>query len=115
MAVSGEPVFDEEEVRISFVRRGSKKVRTIPVWFTVNGGMMELLPMYGIKTRWYADVEATGKIGLSIKGWKKEGKPRIVKEPKVVEEIKGRFGVKYGFSNVKKYYPTSEVALEVDI
>ena len=115
MAGSALPVFDEEEVQISFVRRGSGKARTIPVWFTVEGGKVELLPMYGLKTEWFVDVEASGKIGLSIKGWRKEGRPTVVKDPRTVDEIKGRFGAKYGLANVRRYYPTSEVALEVPV
>jgi hypothetical protein len=76
---------------------------------------VELLPMYGLKTKWYTDVVASGKIGLAIKEWSKEASPEIVKDPKVVDEIKGRFGVKYGLANVKRYYPTSEVALVVPL
>ena len=115
MPASERTVFDEEEVLITYVRRRGGKAKSIPVWFTVKDGKMELLPMYGLKTRWYADVEASGKIGLAIKGWRREAKPDIVKEARVIEGIKGRFGAKYGFSNVKKYYPTSEVALEVPV
>ena len=114
MAGPGSGPSDEEEVRITFVGRDGKP-RSIPVWFTVNGGKMELLPMYGLKTRWLADVQASGKIGLAVKGWRKEAKPVVVKEPSALEEIKGRFGAKYGLANVKRYYPTTEVALEVPV
>jgi hypothetical protein len=114
MAGSSRSEFGEEEVQISFVRSDGKE-RSVPVWFTVEGGSMELLPMYGLKTKWFVDVEKSGSIGLSIKGWKKEAKPRVVRAQKAVEEIKGRFGVKYGAANVKRYYPTSEVALEIPV
>lgn len=109
------PVFEEEEVEITYARSKGKKPRSIPVWFTVEGGMMELLPMYGLRTKWFLEVERAGKIGLAIKGWSKEGKPVVVKEPKAVEEIKERFGAKYGIANVRRYYPTSEVALKVQV
>lgn len=115
MPGSERPAFDEEEVLITFVRRRSGKTKSIPVWFTVKDGKMELLPMYGLKTKWYADVEASGKIGLAIKGWRKDARPDVVKEAPVVDGIKGRFGAKYGVRNVKKYYPTSEVALKVPV
>lgn len=60
-------------------------------------------------------MEASGKIGLAIKGWSKEARPVIVKDPKAVEEIKGRFASKYGLGSVERYYPTSEVALVVPV
>lgn len=108
-------VFDEEEVQITYTRRRDGKPKSIPVWFTIKEGKMELLPMYGVKTKWFSAVEASGRIGLAIKQWKKDGEPVVVREPGKVDEIKGRFGTKYGRSNVKRYYSTSEVALVVPV
>jgi hypothetical protein len=103
----------QEEVQITFVRSRDGKKRTIPVWFTVNKGKMELLPMYGVKTKWFIGVERSGNVELRVKDWKKSSKPMIVRDSIVVDRIKGRFSDKYGVGEVKKYYPTSEVALEI--
>ncbi|MDA4125764.1 MAG: hypothetical protein OK452_00970 [Thaumarchaeota archaeon] len=105
----------EEEALISFVRSKDGKTKTIPVWFTVNGGKLELLPMYGLKTKWFADVEKAGKIDLRIKEWKKASKPKILRDSKAIDDIKRRFSVKYGERQVKQYYPTSDVALEISL
>ena len=105
----------DEEVMISFVRSKDGKTKTIPVWFTVNEGKMELLPMYGSKTKWLSDVEKSGKISLSIRDWKNESKPKILKDSKAIDDIKRRFGVKYGEGQVKRYYPTQDVALEISL
>jgi hypothetical protein len=39
-----EALSGQNEVQISFVRSKSGKARTIPVWFTVEGGRVQLLP-----------------------------------------------------------------------
>ena len=104
---------NEQEVQITFTRASDGKRRTIPVWFALNNGKMELLPMYGLKTKWFIDVEKSGRVGLRVKDWKKDVGPGFVRDPHTVDSIKRRFGAKYGEGNVKKYYPTSEVALEI--
>ena len=104
----------EEEAQIKFVRSKDGKERTTPVWFTVNEGKVELLPMYGLKTKWFIDVEKSGNIELKVKDWKKEVRAIVVRDSAVVNRIKRRFGDKYGENEVKKYYPgTAEVALEL--
>jgi hypothetical protein len=104
----------EEEVRVTFARKAGGK-RTIPIWFTVKGRTLELLPMYGLKTKWFADVEAAGSLELKVREQVKVASPKIIRDPEVVEEIKERFGVKYGEDNVRKYYPTSDVAFEISL
>jgi hypothetical protein len=105
----------EEEVLISYVRSKDRKTKTIPIWFTVNGSKMELLPMYGLKTKWFADVEKAGTMDLKIKEWKKASKPKILRDSKAIDDIKRRFSVKYGEGQVKRYYPTQDVALEISL
>ena len=104
---------EESEVRITYRRAKTGKDKTIPIWFTVNGGKMELLPMYGLKTKWLADVQKSGELKLNIEGWSKSAKPTVVKKNSVIEGIKGRFGAKYGASDVRRYYPDQDVALEI--
>ncbi len=105
----------EEEVLISYVRSKDGKTRTLPIWFTVNGSKMELLPMYGLKTKWFIHIERSGRVDLRVKDWEKDSKPVIVRDPLEVERIKRRFSATYGEGNVKRYYPTSEVALEIGL
>lgn len=104
----------EDEVRVSFVRSNGKK-RTIPVWFTLEGRTLELLPMHGLKTKWYMDVEKDGKLQVQAKDEVRSVSPRVVQDVEAVERIKKRFALKYGEDDVRRYYPTSEVALEVQV
>ena len=110
-----EPSDREEEVQITFVRSRDGKNRTIPVWFTINQGNMELLPMYGLKTKWFADVEKSGKLSLKVKNWTKDSTPKIAREPSAVQGVKLRFSRKYGEGQVRRYYPNSDVALEIQL
>jgi hypothetical protein len=107
---------DEEEVQITFVRSKNGKKRSIPVWYTLNGGRMELMPMYGLKTKWFGDVEKSGVIELKVKDWTRRAKTKIVRDPAAVDQIRRRFSGKYGEDEVNRYYevPSEErVALEI--
>jgi Uncharacterized protein conserved in bacteria (DUF2255) len=109
-----EALEDLEEVQISFVRKGGEK-RTIPIWFTVHEGRLELLPMHGMKTKWFLDVEATGTFVIRAGEAVMAADPRMVRDKDSIDRIKERFGAKYGEADVKKYYPASDVALEVPL
>lgn len=104
-----------DEIEITFVRRKDGKPRTIPIWFTVERGMLELLPMYGLKTQWFLDIESSGSLDVSAKGQKLHAQPRMIRDRSKVEQVKKRFGQKYGESEVQKYYPTSDVAMEITL
>jgi hypothetical protein len=110
-----EALSGQNEVQISFVRSKSGKARTIPVWFTVEGGRVQLLPLYGLRTKWFQEVEKSGKVELSVKNQKLSVTPSIIRDEAKIERIKGIFARKYGFVDVKRYYPTSEVAIEVPL
>jgi len=69
--------------------------------------------MYGLKTKWFIDVQKTGEVELRVKDWTARARPSVVREAKEVDRIKQRFSEKYGASEVKKYYPTSEAAFLV--
>lgn len=106
----------EEEVLISYVRSKDGKSKTIPVWFTVNESRLELMPMYGLKTKWFAEVKKGGTIDLKIREWKmKASKPKILLDSKAIDDIKRRFSTKYGEGQVRRYYPSQDVALEIPL
>jgi hypothetical protein len=111
----GTPPPDEEEVQITFARARNGKKRSIPVWFTLKGGRMELLPMYGTKSRWFIDIEKSGTVELRVKDWKKTVKPKIIRDMAAIGRIKERFAVKYGEDKVNRYYPTCNAAFEVTL
>jgi hypothetical protein len=111
--MTGKLPSDEEEVQVTFVHSKDGKKKSIPIWFTLRGGKMELLPMYGTKSRWFMDVERSGIVELKVKDWKKTARPRTIRDMAALNGIKERFSEKYGAGQVKKYYPTCDAAFEV--
>ncbi|QQG48123.1 MAG: hypothetical protein HY247_05040 [archaeon] len=101
MAGFADALSRETEVKVTVARR--------------SGGTLELLPMYGLKTVWFRDFERAGSLELSVGNERTKAVPRVLRNAASVEEVKGRFGKKYGAGEVRKYYPTSEVALKVEL
>ncbi len=110
-----EALTGEQEIRITVIRAKDGKRRTLPIWFTVEGDGLEMLPMYGLKTIWFRDIEKNGSMTITIKRETMEAAPKVIRDPKTVEGVKQRFSKKYGVEDVKRYYPTSEVSLEVSL
>jgi len=108
-----EALSDEEEVRITIFKKDGKK-RTIPVWFTVEGGKLKLLPMYGLRTRWFQDVEREGSIVVKAKSREERFRPKVVRDRQTIDGIVDSFAEKYGASS-RKYYATQDVALLIDL
>lgn len=105
----------EEEIQITVVRRKDGKKRILPIWFAVDGNTLQLLPMYGLKTRWFRDVEKSGSMEIRAKEEMKRAVPKVVRDQAKVDGVKLRFSRKYGEGEVRRYYPTSEVALEISL
>ncbi len=108
-------LYGKEEIRISVVRRKDGKRRTLPIWFAVEGTTLQLLPMYGLNTQWFRDVEKNSTVEIRTGREMKSAVPRIIRDPAAVDRVKQRFSHKYGSGEVRKYYPTSEVALEISL
>jgi hypothetical protein len=71
--------------------------------------------MHGLNTMWFQDVERSGRMEVTAKGRTTSTPFEIVRDVGKVEHVKKRFSLKYGESDVGKYYPTSEVAIEIGI
>jgi hypothetical protein len=104
-----------EEVQVAYVRGKDGRERTIPVWFAVEGRTVHLLPMYGLKTMWFQEVERSRSMELRVKRESLKVSPKVVRDAAQVERVKEKFGKKYGADDVRRYYPTSEVALEIQV
>jgi len=103
----------EKEIMITLVRKNGKK-RTIPIWFVVDGKKMQLLPMYGLRTKWFQDFQREGSVTVKVKNQAKAFRPRVIRQQNTIDAIVSSFAAKYG-ENSRKYYATQDVALEVDL
>jgi hypothetical protein len=115
MAGLGPDISSEDEIKITYLWSKNGKRRTIPVWFTVHESKLELLPMHGLRTKWFVDVQKSGRLELTVKDWRKEASPAVVRDLQRIKGIKQRFAAKYGEGDVNRYYPAQDVALEVAI
>ncbi len=111
-----EALSGEQEIRVTVARRKDGKLRTLPIWFTVEGERLLMLPMHGLKTRWFLDLEEQdGAMTVEVKENKVKVVVKVILDAGSVEEVKKGFSQKYGEDDVKRYYPTSEVALEIKL
>jgi deazaflavin-dependent oxidoreductase (nitroreductase family) len=104
-----------EELSITFVGRKTGKKYTIPVWFVYDPGTMALLPVKGSKSTWYRSILKNPKMELRASGKRATAKARQVRDRKRIDEIMEKFRAKYGASDVKRYYPDQDVAVELSI
>jgi len=104
------------EITLSFKGRKSGKDIPRPVWFVQEGNTRYLLPVQGSDTSWYKNLLANPALKISVNGDVQvpaRGKP--VTEESMVDDIVGKFRSKYGEGDVKKYYPKTDVAVEVPL
>ncbi len=97
--------------------KGRKTGRDIsrPVWFVHEGNTLYLLPVQGSDTNWYKNmlVDPTLKISVNGKEMAERGKP--ITDDLSVDAIVRKFKSKYGERDVKRYYPKTDVAVEVPL
>jgi hypothetical protein len=104
-----------QELKISFVGGKTGKSFSIPVWFVTSGEKVELLPVGGIKSKWYKSVLKNPLIELEVSGKKVSAQSHPTQDRKSIEDVIDRFRSKYGASDVKRYYPGQDAAVELSI
>ena len=106
-----EALKSQSEVELAIKRSG--KWTTRPVWFTVNGATVYLLPMYGTDTKWYKHIVANPEIELSVSEKKMRGQARRVLDAQEFAGVIDLFRSKYG--DLKRYYRKLDVGIAVTI
>ena len=71
--------------------------------------------MYGLNTKWYQDVERSTSLALGVDRETPRATPKFLRDRAQVDKAKTLRSEKYGLADVRKYCPTSEVAIEVEI
>jgi hypothetical protein len=105
------------DIRLSVKGRKSGRDIPRPVWFVHEGGTVYLLPVRGSDTNWYKNLLVDSTLKISVNGGEEipaaRGKP--ITESNRVNDIVKKFKSKYGEGDVKKYYPKTDVAVEVQL
>jgi hypothetical protein len=109
------------EIALSVKGRRSGRYISRPVWFVREGNTLYLLPVQGSDTKWYKNVLADPTLKISVNNGGAEEEEEItarakpITESSMVDSIVKKFKSKYGEGDVKKYYPKTDVAVEVSL
>lgn len=104
------------EITLSVKGRRSGRDIPRPVWFVHEGNTLYLLPVQGTDTNWYKNFLTDQTLKISVNGGTEtsvRGKP--ITDSNRVGYIVSKFKSKYGERDVKKYYPKTDVAVEVPL
>jgi deazaflavin-dependent oxidoreductase (nitroreductase family) len=100
---------------IDLTVRGRKSGQDIsrPVWFVHEDDKLYLLPVQGSDTNWYRNVLNDPTMKISAHGQELSRKAEMINDSNKVKEIVEKFRLKYGNSNVQKYYTKFDVCIEL--
>ncbi len=102
------------EIEITVTGRTSGRSLTYPIWFTLDGDKLYLIPLKGSDTEWYKNVRKQPSIRLTARGKTLTASPRFLTDQAQLDKVLEQFRAKYG-RNVKSYYPKYDVAVEVPL
>jgi hypothetical protein len=103
------------EIGLSVKGRKSGKDISRPVWFVHEDNILYLLPVQGSDTSWYKNFLADPTLKISVDGVEVPAKGRPITDSNRVQDVVRKFKSKYGEGDVKKYYPKTDVAVEVPL
>ena len=102
------------EVEITVTGRTSGRSLSYPVWFSLDGDKLYLIPVKGSDTEWYKNLRKTPAIRLEARGKTLTASARILTDQTQLDKVLEKFRDKYG-RNMKSYYPKYDVAVEVPL
>lgn len=102
------------EIQLTVTGRSSGRTHSYPIWFTLDGNTLYLIPVKGSDTEWYKNVLKTPTICLESRGNSLTVNARVITDQTKLDNILKKFREKYG-RNVKSYYPKYDVAVEVPL
>ena len=99
------------EINLSVTGRRSGRTISQPVWFVLDDDKVYLLPVRGSDTQWYKNVLKDPSIRIDARRADAEFQAAPIADQKQVSSVVEKFRVKYGASDVKKYYSKFDVAV----
>ena len=105
----------ESEITLSVKGRKSGRDIPRPVWFVHEGNTLYLLPVQGSDTNWYKNLLVDPTLKISVNGVEIPNRGKPITDSNMVDDIVRKFKSKYGETDVKKYYPKVDVAVEVTL
>jgi deazaflavin-dependent oxidoreductase (nitroreductase family) len=102
------------EITLTVTGRTSGRPISLPIWFTVDGNTLYLIPVKGSDTAWFKNVRKQSAIQLSAHGKTFATDASIITDQTQLDHVLETFRRKYG-QNVKSYYPKYDVVVEVPL
>lgn len=103
------------EITLSIKGRKSGRDISRPVWFVHEGNTLYLLPVQGTDTNWYKNFQAEPTLRIAVDGEETTVKGKSITDSNRVAKVVKKFKLKYGEGDVKRYYPKTDVAVEVPL
>jgi hypothetical protein len=103
------------EITLSVKGRKSSRDISRLVWFVHEGNTLYLLPVQGSDTNWYKNMLVDPTLKISVNGVEISERGKPITDSNSVDEIVKKFRSKYGEGDVKRYYPKTDVAVEVPL
>ena len=108
------------EITLSVKGRKSGRDISRPVWFVHEGNTLYLLPVQGSDTNWYKNFLADSTLKISVSNNRSGGEELSARGQPItasskVNDVVSKFKSKYGEGDVKKYYPKTDVAVEIPL
>src|SRR5919106_1171619 len=103
------------EIRLTVKGRKSGRDISRPVWFVHEGNTVYLLPVQGSDTNWYKNLLVESILKISVNGEEISERAKPMTDSNSVDDIVRKFRSKYGEGDVKRYYPKTDVAVEVPL
>lgn len=105
----------ESEITLSVKGRKSGKDIPRPVWFVHEGNTLYLLPVQGSDTNWFKNFLADSTLKISANDAETTVRGKPITDSSRVDYVVSKFKSKYGEGDVKRYYPKTDVAVEVPL
>lgn len=100
------------EINLTVTGRRTGRKSTRPIWFVLENGKLDLLPVSGSDTQWYQNVRVNPTMEIEAHGAKGNFRAAPITDPQEVKTVVEKFRGKYGAADVKKYYSKLDVAVE---
>jgi hypothetical protein len=103
------------ELTLSVKGRKSGRDISRPVWFVHEGNTLYLLPVQGSDTNWYKNMLVDPTLKVSVNDAEISERGKTITDSNSVDDIVRKFRSKYGEGDIKRYYPNTDVAVEVPL
>ncbi len=105
----------KRELELSVTGRKSKRELPRPVWFVVRKDSVLLLPVSGSSTQWYKNLLKNPALKLKAGSSTFVGEANLLTDKAGVHEVVKLFSAKYGDKDMKRYYTTLDVAVQLKL